>query len=376
MTLGFRRGMLAIAALGIGATGAFAAGCDDDYTSPQASADSGKEASPPEDSGSDSSTTTDAPVDSSKPVPPFTANIGFFNAKSQPNGDPEDGGLPHLLVPSQLFQIFPSDPPRKPDISIPGPFTPLGCFAYKFTTVNPFAPGGPNFSDGDLGTITLSGFTGGAGPGGAIPNPLSCDRHELIPDSGLFRYQCAFPQGPTSGFLKTTDDLTVQIAGGKDSQPFSVTNVKSSPVDNLEVATNLWALPASALDGSSDLQINYSCGASKCASATILAIVIDTSDAPFPDQDPDAGEDAGPPPTPFDFPNPVNEFSQIMCLDLFPAHDKGFTIKKELLAAVPQTWKHARVLVATLNAGQAISPNGIPGSLFGGEGVFGITHRP
>ena len=135
-------------------------------------------------------------------------------------------------MPSQFIQVVPAEPPRRPDLVVPGPFPPLGCTAYKFTTVDPRAPGGPRFSDGDFGRITLSGFSGGtSADASAIPDPLLCDRVETFPGTGLFSYRCAFPEGPTSGFLAPTDNLTLTIQGGNDGKA----HVETTPYRKLRI---------------------------------------------------------------------------------------------------------------------------------------------
>jgi hypothetical protein len=125
-------------------------------------------------------------------------------------------------------------------------------------------------------------------------------------------------------------------------------------------------MPASAFDGSQDTTFEYNCGGATCGNATLIAVIIDTSDGSPPD---------GAAPKPFEYPPPTQESGRVLCIDLFPAHTSSYTIKKELLKVLPQSWKHARVTIATANSGKGFSPNGTSGGLFAGDGVFGVTHR-
>jgi hypothetical protein len=349
-----------MAAIGLGAMGALAAGCGDDDSGSGGTKDSGTDTNPPGDSGG-TDAGTDTGTDSSKPPPPFSANIGFFNSRSQAT----DSGIPELLIPSYYVQVLPAQPARQPDFYQPGGFPPLACFAWKFTTTDPNAPTGPNFSDGDMGNITLEGHTGGTTAAGPIPKPITCQRKEYVP--GKFKYVCDLPAAPADTFLKPADSLVIKAAGGKDSQEASVpTGV--SPITNLRVTTNLWGIPPSALDGNSDFEIKYDCGATACPNATLVVVQIETTDGVAP-------ADAGPP-TPFDFYPPQKEFGQVLCLDLWPKNTTGYKVPKGAIAQLPQSWKAARVTVVPVSGAQGLSKNGIPVSTFAGDGVFGITQHP
>lgn len=351
----------AIAAIGLSGGMLLAAGCDDDPAPAQpveagTDAPSNPDTSMPDAGGSDTST------DTSQPPPPFAGNLGFFNARSQAT----DSGIPELLIPSSLVTTYPTTTGRQYDFFVAGGFAPLGCGIYKFTSTNPNDPKGPSFSTGDFGDISMSGHTGGTGPAGPIPKPVVCKRVEYVP--GKFAYNCNLPAAPVDGFLKPTDNLTFTVAGGADSQGELKINSSVSPINNLVVTNNLWGLPSTALDGTEDLQLNYNCGGAACGQATLVAVLIDTTDSP---PSPDGGAQ-----NPFDFPNPTTEFGSLLCIDLFPKNPTGFKVPKEALAYFPKSWKAARVTVATVAAGQGLSKNGIPSSVFAGDGVFGITHKP
>lgn len=369
MTYRFRRSLFVIVGgLGMG-TLAFGGGCGGDDSTATAT-DAATTDSPVADVGPAEASTMDAAPDA-KPPPPFSANIGIFNARSQAKASI---GVPEILIPSSLIQVRSSHPARKPDLFIPGPFAPLGCTAVKYTSIDPKAAGGPGETDGDLGIISIGGFTGGATAAGPIPNPLVCTRTEIAAGLGLFSYNCDFPAGPASGFLVPTDKLNISAMGGADSKAITIPTLTPSPIDNLVVTNDLWATTGANLDGTADFTLNYTCGAGAdagaCGNATLVAVLINTTDFVAPD----AGADAGPT-SPFAFGNPQATFGSIVCIDLFATHAAAYAVPKAALAELPTNWTAARVLVATVNAGQGISSDGIPASAFAGAGVFGITHR-
>lgn len=309
-----------------------------------------------------------------------------INLRPQPNatlfgGAP--GNDPGFTVPLVAVNNEKGMPARAPDVYVDSKFVGgagFGCIAYKFSPANPLDPKGPGLTHGDMGEVTLTGYTGGkyvAGPpfvfendaGKDIPKPIVCKRGELIPDSGLFGYGCGadgFPSTdfPATGFLAKTDMLSVTAAGGADLKGWAL-QVPPSPNDNIAIKNDLWNVTGAMIDGSQDLKIEYDCGGAPCGMAAFVNVQIQTSDGR-------ALADA--PPNPFDFPQAKGEFGFVNCVDFLGFNGSGFTVAKELLAAIPNTWTDARVVVSTINAATD-QVEGQPTLLGAGYARFGITHR-
>lgn len=291
------------------------------------------------------------------------------NAMFAPAPDNDPGfHVPLVVVNNESFT-----PKRAPDLVVDSKNAGgigFGCVGYKFSPANPLDPKGPGITHGDMGTVTLTGHTGGKyvqGPppvvGTDVPKTITCQRSELLPGSGLFGYSCG-SDFPATGFLAKTDMLTANAAGGADLKAWTLTTPPSSR-DDLVVTTDLWAVTPQAVDGSADLKIEYNCGGGPCGMAQLVNVIIQTSDG----RDSDAA-----PPSPFDFPTAKGEFGLINCVDFLSFNGTGFTVTKELLALLPPTWTDLRVVVSTVNS--AVNQvDGQPTTLGAGFARFGITHR-
>lgn len=244
-------------------------------------------------------------------------------------------------------------------VSIPGQVPGLGCFTVVYNASNP-PPAGAN--EGDL---TLTGFTGGATQlpdGGIVPvvPPSVCTRQ--TPDGGAPKYACPFEGLPVNEFIDKADTLRLVAAGGSDVGPFDL-STKPPPVGKINVTNNLFALPANATDGTADLVLNYDCDGASCATATLLGVLVDTTDT-APD-----------PTNPFDFPPPTVEGGRAICIGFAAASASSFTMAKSLLDALPKTYAAVRTAVIVGNANQSTTDAGTPISLVTGVGRFGVTVR-
>ena len=281
------------------------------------------------------------------------------------------GGDPGFAIPLVLSTNNKAQPVRQPDVYVDSKEAGglgLGCFGYKFTTTDPTQPAGPNFHDGDMGDVTISGHTGGADAlddaGAPVPKPITCKRNEIVPSSGIFNYACNTP-GPVTGFMEKTNEIVAAAAGGVDLNAWSL-KIKPSPHDDFVPQLDLWKLTTAHLDGTADLNVTYSCSGGPCSNplATYVITVIETTD----------GSDPVPVTDPFDFPPPKNEFGLIQCFDYVGKNLTGFSVAKEALAALPQTWTDARVTVGTYAATQG-QVQLQPTLIAVGFASFGVSHR-
>lgn len=315
-----------------------------------------------------------------------------INLRPQPNAmfSPAPDNDPGFTVPLVVVNNEKGDPVRKPDLYVDSKNLGgigFGCVGYKFSPANPLDPKGPGLNHGDMGEITLNGYTGGTyfgppmGPpftaladGGKkdIPKPITCKRGETVPDSGLFGYTCGggdmpLTDFPATGFLAKTDMLSVSAAGGADLKAWAL-QVPPSPNDNIVVKNDLYNITPAMVDGTADLKLEYSCNGGPCGMAALANIIIESSDGPFADPD------APPQAHTFEFPRATGEFGLINCVDFLSFNGSGFTVAKELLALLPPTWKHLRIVVSTVNAATD-QVDEQPTTFGAGFARFGITHR-
>jgi hypothetical protein len=328
------------------------------------------------------------------PVPTprkWKPTVGTVNLQPQPIPDPDGGPSfdPGFTIPLILPTNASFDPARKPDAYIDSKSVGgigLGCVAYKFSPANPLDPKGPGLTSGDMGSVTVSGFSGTGtylappAEGNPVMKPISCNRNEMIPPdpdagfAGIHDYACnvfgplAPPEGGGPTFLSKDDTITVVATGGDDISPW-IEKVKPSPNDNLVVKTNLWALTAADVDGSKDLVIEYECGGAPCGMAASVSVVIVSSNARTED-----------PPHPFYFPGDApgdpfpTEFGLIDCLDILNTNGSKFVVPKEALAQIPASWNDLRVVVGTMNA-NIKQVDLQPLTVFAGFSRFGISRR-
>lgn len=361
-----RIAFLLMSSVGLG-FGALHCSSDDDPPPPNNTTPDGQvpnDAQPPQ---------ADVQADGNIPAPsPKNWKPGVFVFNVQPQPSPKIGGDPGFTIPFTQAQLPKFDPARKPDAfqdsNVAGGIG-FGCVGYKFSSLNPMDPAGPNLPDGDMGDVTINGFTGGnyiMGPNtdAGIPKPIVCKRGELFPGSGFFKYSC--PEAfPATGFLKPTDLIMASAAGGADLKAWQL-GVPPSPNTNLEVTNDLWGSTPAMFDGTADLKFEYNCGGQPCGMAGAVAVIIESSDG--------RGLDASVP-SPFYFPQqPAKEFGFIQCLDFLGGNKSSFTIKKEVAKVIPPSWTELRVIVGTVNpaAGQVDFQ---PIALGSGFARVGITHK-
>ena len=317
-----------------------------------------------------------------KPQPSFIFNAPDAAADAAPSAPPFT--IPFIQVTNNSGLRGPM-PLRPPDAVVPSLLPDLGCIAYKFTSTDPRNPKGPGITDGDMGNVTVSGFAGGLtlpGPPGTPPDApmapqINCVRKEFFPGAGLFGYNCDQFPGPVTHYLSATDTITAQIEGGAAVPAWSASENPSKHLDEFNVATNLWMVPPSAVDGSGDLVINYDCGGMPCSptspNASVAAVVIQSTDARS-SEDGGANDPLGPM-GPFEFNPAKKEFGLILCKDFLGFNPSSFTVKKELLAQIPGSWTDLRIVVATAAAHQSSSSNDQHTVLAVGPAQFGISHR-
>ena len=363
-----------LTASAVGAVAVTVQGCSDDpavaVVTPDASNDV---ADLPE-----TSTEVDSSVDGNPLSSPKKWAPTAIAANLKPQPSPKIGGNPGFTIPFLQVANPKFVPVRMPDVFVDSPVAGgvgLGCKGYKFAPADPRQPTGPNFPDGDMGNVTINGYTGGflLGPMGptdaGMAKPITCKRAEIIPGSGIFNYGCDGPPGPTTGFIHASDTVVVAAAGGSDIPAWSIAAAPPAN-ENLSVTTDLWSLTPAQLDGSADLVLNYDCQG-PCTKATNVGVVIQTTDGT---SKADAGDAGGPPATPFDFPNPKASFGLVQCTEFAALRPNSITIPKEVLKVFPANWTDMRVVVlnATLTGAQA---GGEGVTVLTGQARFGIIHR-
>jgi hypothetical protein len=293
-----------------------------------------------------------------------------LNLHPQPNPmfvtEQSDAGDPGFAVPLIVVNNEAANPTRKPDAVVDSKNVGgigFGCVGYKYDPANPADPKGANRTHGDMGPVTVSGYTGGQykfGPfaGQDLPKPTTCTRAEGFP--GLFAYTCP-GAAPVSSFLGKTDVITVSAEGGTDLKGWQ-SGVLTSPNDNFSTSTNIWDIKPDMVDGTKDLKIEYTCGGAPCGQAGFVVVNIVTSD----------GEREGGP-DPFDFPRPQGKFGYVDCIDFLGFNGTSFTVPKEVLAQIPAGWKHMQFAVGTVN-GYSDQVDEQPTLVGAGFLQFGISH--
>jgi hypothetical protein len=156
-----------------------------------------------------------------------------------------------------------------------------------------------------------------------------------------------------------------------------LTTVAQVPNDNFVVTTDLWGLTPAQLDGSADLKFTYTCNGGPCQKGMLLIAQIQTTDRVSAPANPDAGADAGAAASlaPYDFLPPSSEFGLILCRDLLTQNQNEFTISKEVIAQLPQTWHTAFVQVTIANARRTATSEGQPLNVIAGAGIMGLSRK-
>jgi len=390
----FLRSNLLIASLLAGAAAApiaiVACGGDDTTNNPGQPDGSTDDSGPQPDAPVDDVTTP--PTDGSPDATQFGTHavaIRIFELKNAPKA-----GLPNLTVPLPFILVSPRAGGRTPDAATLGAGPPpLGCATFAYPTLDLNDPKGPKTVAGNAGNILLAGFTGGtvnlppkdggadSGDGGdagppRFPNPLPCARLNVPPDSGQYIYGCNAPRAPntfpflyapTTDFLSNTDQLTWTGTGGSDVAAFgNAADAGLTPAeDNVTIDQDLWAINPADLDGTKDLVFSYKCGGAACTKPARIGITLTTTDTA-----PNAAN-------PYDFPPPTAAYAQILCEDLTSAGQNAstYTIRKELIAAMPKTWKAATITVGTLNFAGSVLANGTPVGVSAGTQTFAILKK-